>query len=50
MELYEGEHELAQFLEHTQQQELRTWERARSGSELAGFIRRRWDELEALEL
>ena len=45
-----SEHELAQFLEATQTQELKTWERERTKSELESLVMRRLSGLDGVEL
>ncbi len=40
-----SEHELAQFLEAAQKQELATWQRQRTSEELGSFVSRRLDLL-----
>ena len=45
-----SEHELAQFLEAIQTQELKTWERERTKSELGKFVTSRLDLLDDVEL
>ncbi len=45
-----NERELAQFLEATWEQELRTWEHGRTKSELDMFVANRLDLLDDVEL
>lgn len=45
-----SEHELTQFLEVTQTEELKTWNRERTKSELGRFVTRRLDQLDDIEL
>ena len=45
-----SEHELAQFLEAAQTQELKTWERERTKSELESLVMRRLRGLDGVEL
>lgn len=41
-----NEHELVDFLEHVEREQLATWNRQRSSDELDNFISRRFAELE----
>ena len=45
-----SEHELAQFLEAIQTQELKPWERERTKSELGRFVSRRLESLDEVGL